>query len=190
MPRITLVGYRGSGKSSVAACLASLLGCQWQDADAVLEAESGSTIAALIAAQGEVAFRDLESALLPSLLAADTGVLATGGGVVLREENRMLLRLRGRPVVWLAAPALILRQRLAADPTTSSRRPALAGGSVLDEVAQAVMTREPFYSQVADGIIDVSTDHPDHIAERIASWLTALARPRTEDNQPLGVLIP
>jgi shikimate kinase len=171
MPLVTLVGYRGSGKSAVAAALAARLGCTWQDADDLLEAEAGESIAELIARRGEPAFRAAEAGLLVRLLAGETGVLATGGGVVLREENRRLLRERGRPVVWLVAPAEVLRGRLAADPATASRRPALGGGDVLAEVAAAVASREPFYREVADGLLDVSADPPDRLAARLAAWL-------------------
>ena len=171
MPRITLVGSRGSGKSSVAARLASLLGCSWQDADDVLERDAGESIASLIAARGEGHFRDLESTLLGRLLAEEQGVLATGGGVILREDNRTALRSRGRPVVWLTAPADVLRARLAADPATAARRPALAGTNPLDEVAAALVAREPLYREVADAVIDVSTEPPERIAARIATWL-------------------
>lgn len=173
MPRITLVGYRGSGKSSVATRLAEELGCSWADADQVLERELGTTIAALIGERGEPFFRDREAALLERLLAEEPGVLATGGGVVLRAANRSLLEARGRPVVWLRAAADVLRDRLAADPATALRRPALAGGDVLAEVAAAVDAREPLYRAVADAVIDVSTDSADRIAGRIVAWLAS-----------------
>jgi shikimate kinase len=173
MPRITLVGYRGSGKSSVATRLAEQLGCSWTDADLALERELGTTIAALIAARGEPFFRDREAALLERLLAEEPGVLATGGGVVLRAANRSLLETRGRPVVWLRAPADVLRDRLAADPATAIRRPALAGGDVLSEVAAAVEARQPLYHAVADAVIDVSAASADRIAERIVAWLSS-----------------
>jgi shikimate kinase len=173
MPRVTLVGYRGSGKSSVAAELAERLGCSWADADLVLEQELGTTIATLVAERGEPFFRDREADLLGRLLAAGEGVLATGGGVVLRPANRDLLTSHGRPVIWLQAPADVLRGRLAADPATALRRPALTGGDVLDEVATAVAAREPLYREVADAIIDCSSDPPGRLAERIAAWLAA-----------------
>jgi shikimate kinase len=171
MPRITLVGYRGSGKSTVAARLATLLGCSWQDADDVLEREAGQSTAALITSRGESSFRDLESTLLGRLLDVESGVLATGGGVVLREANRAALRSRGRPVVWLTAPAEVLRARLAADPATLARRPALAGTNPLDEVPAALAAREPLYREVADAVIDVAAEPPAQIAARIAAWL-------------------
>lgn len=182
MPTVTLIGYRGSGKSTVAAGIATRLGCGWVDADDVLEREAGATIADLISARGEPVFRDLEATLLEQLLAVERGVLATGGGVVLSEHNRELLRTRGRPVVWLAAPAAVLRDRLAADPTTAARRPALAGGDVLDEVAAAVIAREPFYRGSADGIIDVAGAEPDEIVARIVRWLEHSSASRRHDS--------
>ncbi len=171
MPRITLVGYRGSGKSTVAARLAEMLGCSWADADLVLEQELGTTIADLIGDQGELLFRDREAALLERLLAEQTGVLATGGGVVLRPANREWLKAKGRPVVWLNAPADVLRVRLAADPATALRRPSLTGRGILAEVATAVASREPLYREVADAVIDAAADPADRIAARIVAWL-------------------
>lgn len=173
MPRVTLVGYRGSGKSTVAAVLADRLGVAWRDADAVLEDRIGRSIAALVGSRGEAAFRDVETEVLRDTLPAFTGVLATGGGVVLRPENRRLLRERGRPVVWLTAPADVLRRRLAADPTTAARRPALSGGDPLEEVAAALHAREPLYREVADVAFDTATDPPAVVAERILAWLGA-----------------
>lgn len=171
MPRITLVGYRASGKTAVAASLATRLGCPWVDADETLERESATTIAEMIGTRGEAFFRDAEADLLRRLLASCDGVLATGGGVVLRSDNRHLLRAKGRPVIWLEAPAAVLRERLAGDPTTASRRPPLAGSDVLGEVADAVAARTPLYREVSDAVIDTASDAPDRLAERIADWL-------------------
>lgn len=186
MPELVLVGYRGSGKSTVAAEVAARLGCTWCDADEVLERETASSIADLIRTRGEPAFRAAESALLERLLASEAGVLATGGGVVLGEENRRRLREQGHPVVWLAAPVALLRARLAADPATARRRPALGGGDVLDEVAAAVAAREPLYAAVADGVIDVADDPPPRIAARIVAWLASRsARPRGPAPEPI-----
>lgn len=173
MPRVTLVGYRGTGKSTVAAVLSDRLGVAWRDADAVLEERIGRSITELVGSRGEAAFRDVETEVLRDTLPAFTGVLATGGGVVLRPENRRLLRERGRPVVWLTAPAEVIRRRLAADPTTAARRPALHGGDPLDEVAAALDAREPLYREVADVVFDTATDPPAGVAERILAWLDA-----------------
>lgn len=171
MPRLTLIGYRGTGKSTVAAALARQLGCDWRDADAVLEEKVGSSIARLVRERGEPFFRDEESSVLTRLLAECDGVLATGGGVVLKPENRDLLRARGRPIVWLTASADVIRGRLAADPSTGDRRPALAGADPLAEVASALEAREPLYRQCADVAFDTGALAVDEIVARIVAWL-------------------
>ena len=89
MRGLTLIGYRGCGKSTVAAILAPRLGLPWVDADDVLEQRAGTTIARLITARGEPAFRDLETLVLKDLIGGPPAVLATGGGVVLRDENQI-----------------------------------------------------------------------------------------------------
>jgi shikimate kinase len=171
MTRLTLIGYRGSGKSTVAALLAPRLGVPAVDADEVLEQRAGMSIAALIADRGEAGFRELESIVLAELLAGPPLILATGGGVVLRETNRHLLRDRGRPVVWLDAAADVVRARLAADPTTATRRPGLSGADPLAEVAATLAAREPLYRAAADVRFDAAIESPDRIAARIIDWL-------------------
>jgi shikimate kinase len=173
MPRMTLIGYRGSGKSTVAACLAERLGCGWQDADAVLEARLGCTIAELVRGRGEGVFRDAEAALLQELLAADDGILATGGGVVIRPNNRELLRRLGRPVIWLQVSPDVARARLAADPLTADRRPALTGHDPLAEVATAIAAREPLYRACADLVVAVDAAPAAAVTTAILAGLAA-----------------
>jgi shikimate kinase len=177
MPLLTLIGYRGCGKSTVASLLAERLGCGWRDADVVLEAAVGASIATLIASHGEAAFRDAEARILESELAVFDGVVATGGGVILRAANRLLLREVFRPVIWLSAPVAVVRQRLAADPTTAARRPTLSGGDPLDEVAAAVVEREPLYRECADHAVDTSSIGPGAVADTIVAWLGKEWRP-------------
>jgi len=171
MTRLTLIGYRGCGKSTVAALLAPRLGVPAVDADDVLERRAGMSIATLIADGGEGAFRDLEAVVLAELLAGPPVILATGGGVVLREANRQLLRDRGRPVVWLDAAADVVRSRLAADPTTASRRPGLSGADPLAEVAATLVVREPLYRAAADVRFDAGAEPAERIVGRIVEWL-------------------
>ena len=180
MPRITLIGYRGTGKSTVASLLGDILGCGWCDADIVLEEKLGCSIASLVRERGEPVFRDEEATVLAELLGRFPGVLSTGGGAVLRAENRAAIREMGRPVVWLTAPADVVRQRLAADPTTAERRPALsppasgmplASGDPLAEVTAALADREPLYRACADFQVDTSIAMPAAVAGQIAVWL-------------------
>ena len=173
MPRVTLIGYRGTGKSTVAALLGEALGCGWCDADATLESKLGVTIAKLVRDAGEPRFRDEEETVLADLLEQFPGIVATGGGVVLRPANRALLRRAGRPVVWLTATAEAVRRRLAADPTTADRRPALAaeGGDPLAEVEAMLEYRDPLYRECADVRFDTSAVPPGETVARIVSWL-------------------
>lgn len=172
MPRISLIGYRGSGKSSVAGLMAERLSCGWIDADRELESSVGMSIAAFVAARGEEAFRDAEATILERLVRGYQGVLATGGGAVLRSGNRELLRRHGRPVAWLAAPAAVLRRRIAADPDSATRRPPLGGRDPLADVEPAIAEREPFYRECADVVVDVADETASQVADRLVRWLT------------------
>src|SRR5689334_7067287 len=97
-----LIGYRGSGKTTVGRLVADRLGWAFVDADSVLEERYGQTIREIFAAEGEAGFRDKEAAVLADLCRATDAVIATGGGIVLRAANRVLLKRHGL-VVWLAA---------------------------------------------------------------------------------------
>src|SRR5438105_5004584 len=103
-PRMNLflIGYRGSGKTTVAAALAERLGWPWIDADTELEQRAAKSIKQIFAEGGENAFRELESAIVAKLAAGERQIVALGGGAVLREENRRALAGRGK-VVWLRA---------------------------------------------------------------------------------------
>ncbi len=173
MPQVTLIGYRGVGKTSVAIQLAAQLGCGWCDSDVELERHVGRSIGEIISQDGEMVFRDAEQRLLAELLPRAGGVVATGGGVVLREANRHLLSTVGRPVVWLRADAATIRRRLASDPATALRRPGLTMANPLDEVAAALAAREPLYQGLADLAVDTTAEPIDAVVTRIVEWLAA-----------------
>ena len=167
---VFLIGYRGSGKTTVAEALAKLLRWPWRDADAELERRAGKTIKEIFAASGEKAFRDLESAVLCDLAALDRHVIALGGGVVLREQNRVLLRQRGK-VVWLTAAPETLFSRISADATTAARRPDLTAHGGLDEIRSLLAQRTPLYSASADLTVNADRLNPDEIAGKIVAAL-------------------
>jgi shikimate kinase len=163
--RIFLIGYRGTGKSTVARLLAEALGWDWVDADAELEARSGQSIRSIFAEEGEQNFRDREETILKDLCSRSRVVVATGGGVVLRESNRQRLRAAGR-VVWLTADAETICDRLAADPATAERRPALTGATgACDraEVEELLCKREPFYRACAEAVVDTTRRSPEDV---------------------------
>jgi shikimate kinase len=166
---IFLVGYRGTGKSAVARLLAGALGWSWQDADAAIEERARQSIRQIFEAEGETGFRQREAAVLAELCRAQRQVVATGGGVVLRAENRALLKRSGL-VVWLTADAGTIWQRIQADTATAQRRPSLTVGG-LAEVKQLLPVREPLYREVADLVVDTVRRLPAQVVEEIVSWL-------------------
>src|SRR5690348_4499917 len=107
---IVLIGYRGTGKSTVARQLALALGWDWVDADVEIELRAGKSIAAIFADEGEEHFRDLESEVLADLVTKTNVIIAAGGGVVLRETNRQELRRCGHVICLKASPATIFKR--------------------------------------------------------------------------------
>jgi shikimate kinase len=167
---LVLVGYRGTGKSTVARLVALRLGWEWLDADVEVELRAGKSIAAIFAAEGETAFRDLESEVLRSLVGRQRLVLAAGGGAVLRPENRLILRQLGK-VVWLKADAPTIQERLVADETTAARRPHLTASGGLAEIVELLTRREPLYRETCDFEIDTVGRSPGEIAEEIVALM-------------------
>jgi len=149
----------------VARLLAERLGWDWLDADAVLEARHGRSIRRIFAEEGEAGFRAHEQVLLTELCQLHRHVIATGGGVVLREANRERLRQTGR-VVWLTADPATLWQRLQEDPATAERRPALAVGGRA-EIEQVLKQREPLYRACADWTVSTVARSPAEVADAI-----------------------
>ena len=164
--RIALIGYRGTGKTSVARLLAARLAHDWVDADVEVELRAGKSIAAIFADAGEGAFRDLECAVVADLCRRDNAVLAMGGGAVLRESNREQLR-RCDHVVWLQATAASIDQRISGDPTTAERRPNLTNRGGLPEIERLLAEREPIYRACATLEVDTEGKDPAEIAAAI-----------------------
>src|SRR4051812_44497385 len=143
MRRVLLVGPRGSGKTSVGRELAGRLGWRFVDADEELQRRAGMSVRDIFQAEGEPGFREREAALLPELCAPDDAVIATGGGVVLRPDNRARLSAAGL-VVLLVADIDTLHRRISTDPASGATRPDLAGGG-REEVAAKWAERAELY---------------------------------------------
>jgi shikimate kinase len=169
---LALVGYRGTGKSTVGRIVASLSGRTFLDADLELEARAGRSVASILTKDGEPAFRDWEERTLAGLIEhSPTAVIATGGGVVLREQNRQRLRNFG-VIVWLTAEPAELATRLTADPRGLAARPALTADGTIVEIARILEIRTPIYQAMADIVIGSGGKTPDEIAAAIlAFWL-------------------
>lgn len=156
--RLTLVGYRACGKSTVGRLVAARLGWPFIDADSLIEADLGMPIRRFFAEQGEAAFRNAEQAALEHVLTSDGClVLATGGGAILREANRDLLRRRGGLIAYLHAPPEMLQARLR---HSAGGRPSLTGAGVADEVPLLLAQRDPLYREAASCVIDATRPAP------------------------------
>ena len=165
---VYLIGYRGTGKTTTARRLADKLGWSWLDADEFLQARHGRSIREIFAEEVEKGFRDKEAALLRELSEYTEHIIATGGGVILRAENRALLK-QGT-VVWLQAPADVLWQRLQQDAATAESRPDLAQGG-LAEIEELLRLRAPLYEECHDLAVNTAQRSPDQVAELIFTWL-------------------
>jgi shikimate kinase len=170
-PRVLLIGYRGTGKSTVARPLARELGYEAIDADNEIEARAGCSIAELFATSGEPAFRDLEEGVIADLCRRERVVIALGGGAVLREANRAAIRACGDPAVWLIASPETILARVVADGSTSSRRPNLTTAGGLAEIEQLLEARLPYYRECATLVVDTEGKSPEEIAAEILDRL-------------------
>ncbi len=167
---IVLIGYRGTGKTTVARVLAERLGWSWIDADVELESRAGQSIADIFRDSGEPTFRDLESAVIADLVQRERLVIAAGGGVVMREQNRQALKQAGQ-IVWLRARVETILSRLAGDASTAERRPNLTRQGGEDEVRQLLALREPFYRSVSHFAVDTDDRNVDDIVNEIIQQL-------------------
>jgi len=145
-----LTGPMGAGKSTIGRRLAAQLGVPCVDLDAVIVEHAGCSIPDMFAEQGEASFRALESACLKTL--CEDGrrkVLATGGGAVLSEANRQIIKQSGF-VIWLDARPEVLAKRIAGD----RNRPLLNGVKPLQRARELDVQRRPLYKSCADLRID------------------------------------
>jgi shikimate kinase len=170
--KIVLIGSRGTGKTTVAQQLALALGLDWVDADVEIELRAGKSIAAIFDDGGESAFRQLESAVLADLLQRDRVVLALGGGVIVKHENRALLA-QAKPVIWLTGKPETLWPRIQGDATTAARRPALTVHQGIEEIRHLLRVREPWYRECADYQIETDDKSPGTIVAEIVEYLRA-----------------
>lgn len=158
MPKV-LVGFMGAGKTTIG----RLLDPAFVDMDALLVQRLEMPISDYFARFGEEGFRQQESLLLQDLLEQETSVIATGGGIVLRPENRQLLK-KNPCNIYLQIDFDRLYQRLATDPV--NKRPLFLDKS--QEEFQALFEqRLPLYEEVATHVIDVADKTPEEIVEII-----------------------
>jgi shikimate kinase len=146
---ISLVGLPGSGKSSVGRQLARRLGVDFVDSDTVIEHRLGESIRSHFEREGEAGFRDVEQAVIAELCVGAAGVLATGGGAVLRKTNREALH-AASTVIYLRSSPEELQRRLRHD----TQRPLLQVADPRARLQELFRERDPLYRETAHFIID------------------------------------
>lgn len=160
---IILVGYMGSGKSTVGIKLAKLYGMKFFDTDEMIEEKAGMKISEIFEKYGEAAFRDMETELIREAASWKNAVISTGGGMPVREENRELLKKAGA-VIYLKTDAkttvsrlMPRKEREEANDDAVNKRPLLAGSDekeLYEKAKKMIEIRKPMYIDAANIIIE------------------------------------
>ena len=161
-----LVGLRGAGKTTVGRALAKKLDKRFIDSDHEIEARTGASIPLIFEIEGEAGFRQREMDVIRELTQQDDIVLATGGGAILKPENRECLKTRGT-VIYLRASVNSILQRTSHD----KNRPLLQTADPRQRLEQLASEREPYYLEVADLVIDTGRPNVQSLVQTILSQL-------------------
>ena len=161
---IFFTGLRGSGKSTLGKRVAKGLQARFVDTDEKVVERAGQSIAQIVADKGWEAFRELEHKVLKKVSSENGQVIATGGGIVLRDDNRELMHNRGQ-IFYLMAQVPELLARLENSPETE-QRPALSQKSLQEELAETLGQREHLYVSIADHVLQAEKS-PEELAEDV-----------------------
>ena len=163
---IILIGPMGSGKSTIGNLLAKKLHRDFQDSDHFIETRTGVDIGRIFDIEGEDGFRDRETNALKELLSANSQVIATGGGSVLRKQNQVLLRSRGY-IVFLDTTVNQQLQRLRRD----KKRPLLQTDNPRERLEALFAGRRPIYLDLADLAVETDRKQARKLASEIINQL-------------------
>ncbi|OBS08220.1 shikimate kinase [Acidihalobacter prosperus] len=168
MRNIFLVGPMGAGKTTIGRKLAPALGLSFYDSDEAIITRTGVDIATIFDIEGESGFRERESRIIDELTQHDGIVLATGGGAVLRADNREHLKARGR-VVYLTVPIELQLKRTRRD----SQRPLLQTANPRERLESLQREREPLYRSIADIVVDTAANDSRRLARELIQRLSS-----------------
>jgi shikimate kinase len=164
---IYLIGPMGAGKTTVGKQLSEVLGVEFVDSDHEIQRRTGVDIPTIFEFEGEEGFRNREQAVIDELTAREGIILATGGGVVLREANRQHLSSRG-VVVYLRCTPEQQYERTHRD----KNRPLLQTDNPLQKLQSLMQTRDPLYRQTADMVISTEGKNTQSVVREIVRRLT------------------
>lgn len=166
---IVLIGYRGSGKSSVGKLLAERSGRTLMSTDAEVVRRAGQSVPEIVKQHGWDHFRDLESEVCRDLAGKDNLIIDTGGGAILRKDNVDQLKARGI-LFWLTAEVPTISRRIGGD----TQRPSLTGAtSFVEEIEEVLRERTPIYRAAADHVIATDGRTVGEIADAVQGVLKA-----------------
>ena len=163
---IFLIGLMGAGKTTLGKKLAQDLQCQFYDSDHIIMDRTGVSIPTIFELEGEEGFRNRESAIIDELTQEHPIILATGGGAVLRPENRRFLHDRGTVIYLCATPDILLERT-----RTDKSRPLLQVADPYAKLQELLTIRDPLYRETAHFVIDAGEDGCHKTAEKILTLL-------------------
>ncbi len=163
---IFLIGFMGTGKTTVSQKLSELLGYEEIDTDARIVQQQNRSIPEIFKAQGEQAFRDMETELLKELLKEKHKIISCGGGMALRQENVSLMQENGVVVLLTAEPKTIL-SRVQGD----DGRPILNGNMNVSYIRELLGKRIPYYEAAGEVVVATDRNTPQEIAQEIEKKL-------------------
>lgn len=164
---LVLIGYRGTGKSTVGRMLADRLGRELVSTDKEIIRRAGRSVPEIVKEHGWEYFRDLESDVCRDLVGRDNLVIDTGGGAILRQQNVDLFKRNGT-LVWLTASADTITQRIGGD----TQRPSLTGTkSFIEEIRDVLQERTPKYQAAADHTVPTDNRTIDQLVEQIIALI-------------------
>lgn len=166
MKNLVLIGFMGSGKSVVGETLAKKLNLSFIETDKLIENKSGISINEIFEKEGEPFFRTLEKETVKDASDHQNTVISVGGGAILDEDNVKSLKRNGF-FIYLKAPFTVLYDRI----KESTNRPLLAVHNPEDKMQALLEARQMTYESVADLVIDVSSETPEEITEKIVKEL-------------------
>ena len=163
---IVLIGYRCSGKTDVGKILARELGMEFVDTDLLIEEDTGCSIESIISEKGWDHFRKIERRMIEEVSERDNLAIATGGGVVMDQNNVQNLNRNGF-IVWLEGDAEVLKERMEKEQRSGKIRPSLTGVDPLEEINQVLNVRTPLYQQTGNLMVDTSLLSIEEVADTI-----------------------
>jgi len=167
---VVLIGYRGTGKSTVGRKIADTLKMPFYDTDALIQKRTGRVIKEIVEEGGWEAFRKEEKKVIRGLSSIRGSVIATGGGAVMDEGNLTILKRRGF-FIWLTADVGTIIERMEKDKISDEQRPSLSKDDLYRETADILAMRMPVYSDLADFTVDTSGKNIDRVAREICRVL-------------------